>query len=180
MHRRNLCGAVLLCALTVAIHGTLAQLPSPTPLPSPSPDPTQLIQQINAGDPLPTPLPTPSPTTTPVAPDQPTPPPEVGSALETDNDTTTIANGLVTTFHGGNPLIASGSTAQPTPLPAQQRITITTTSGDTVPLSPGLLLIDKQGNIVDPTTVQPGTRMQALREDDPADPVIYRVMVDQG
>jgi hypothetical protein len=134
------------------------------------------------GGPSPSPVSTPSVPPTPTVPpapvDTPTPTPPVST--DTDNDTTTYADGYVTTFHAGKPyLTIDGLETGPSPAPVS--VSVATVDGAPVAVSAGVLFFDKQGNPVNPATVPPGTRMQSVEVvDDPnLGPMVRQIMVDQ-
>jgi Carbohydrate binding domain len=104
--------------------------------------------------------------------------PSADYALETDNDTRTVANGYVTTFHAGKPIAVTDAGLSTTVTP---NVTVTTVSGVGIGLAPGVLFMDKSGNPIALSSVKPGTRMQAVEiVDDPnLGQVVREIMVDQ-
>jgi hypothetical protein len=108
--------------------------------------------------------------------------PSADAALETDNDTRTVANGYVTTFHAGNPIIINQSPVGGSTAPAVTPfVTVASVNGGSIPLSSGVLYVDKKGNPLMLPDVRPGTRMQAVEivDDSNLGPMVREIMVDQ-
>ena len=104
--------------------------------------------------------------------------PSADYALETDNDTRTVTNGYVTTFHAGKSIAATDAGLSTIVTP---NVTVATVSGVGVGVAPGVLFMDKSGNPIALSSVKPGTRMQAVEiVDDPnVGQVVREIMVDQ-
>ena len=80
--------------------------------------------------------------------------------------TETRANGVVTTFASGLPTTVTflGTAAATT---------------DPIPVGNAVGYVNKNGIQIDPATIRPGTRMQAILDSQGGSPVVRQIMVNQ-